>query len=272
MKIDTLYFKISDFIIALTFHQENRPFLLSNIKNNIIKFYHEFLISDSERNISKPNFTIEFHSAKYLKISYDGQKRFINYYDKKSKKKFIVYDHISIAQFQFILLKLLLNLYEKKTVLLLHASAVNIDNNAYIFIGRQSSGKSTIIKLLKNKYQALADDTVIIRKFSGRYYFYQTPFVEKESWVIKSPKRYYLGKIFLIKKSKTSTVRKIIDKNIIFQNILNNVLPEWNHLLHNKQQIGNLLDFSINYPYFYELKFNKNQSCLTKLLNKSKLA
>jgi hypothetical protein len=47
-----------------------------------------------------------------------------------------------------------------KDYLVLHASAVSIDEKALIFIGNSGAGKSTIVSLLRNYFQVVSDDFV----------------------------------------------------------------------------------------------------------------
>jgi len=42
---------------------------------------------------------------------------------------------------------------------------------------------------LSKKYKALADDSGIVKKERGKYYFYQTPFLEKKS-IKKNSQKY----------------------------------------------------------------------------------
>ena len=80
------------------------------------------------------------------------------------------YYHISISQFQFILRNVIQILLTENNGFILHASACVIDGKASLFTGFSGAGKSTVIKLLKTKYPALADDTVIIQK-KGETFF-----------------------------------------------------------------------------------------------------
>lgn len=54
---------------------------------------------------------------------------------------------------------------------LLHSSAVKVANQALLFLGHSSSGKSTISQLLSKKYPIISDDKVwIFQKSNGEWF------------------------------------------------------------------------------------------------------
>jgi len=52
----------------------------------------------------------------------------------------------------------------------LHASAVNVNNKAILFLGHSTSGKSTISELMSEKYRRIADDVVWVRCLANEKY------------------------------------------------------------------------------------------------------
>ena len=71
----------------------------------------------------------------------------------------------------------------------------------------EGAGKSTVIKLLRFHHPAQADDNVIIKKERiTPYFFYQTPFIEKEWWV--NPSKYQINKIFFLRKARYTRIEK----------------------------------------------------------------
>lgn len=55
-------------------------------------------------------------------------------------------------------------------ILLLHASAVSVDNGAAIFLGPSGTGKSTISQLFGKHARVLADDCLFIVSLSNTHY------------------------------------------------------------------------------------------------------
>jgi hypothetical protein len=61
-----------------------------------------------------------------------------------------------------------------------HASAVESQGKAYVFVGDSGSGKTTIVRLLNSQYglKVLADNQVFIRKHREEYVVYPFPFTQ----------------------------------------------------------------------------------------------
>lgn len=67
--------------------------------------------------------------------------------------------------------------------LMLHASCVVLDNNAYLFVGQSGIGKSTHARLLKKNYKnalIINDDKPAIRFVENAWYAYGTPWSGKD--------------------------------------------------------------------------------------------
>lgn len=59
----------------------------------------------------------------------------------------------------------------KQKGLYLHASSVNINGKALLFLGHSSSGKSTISRLLSKRYPIIADDKICIFQKKNEEWF-----------------------------------------------------------------------------------------------------
>lgn len=58
-----------------------------------------------------------------------------------------------------------------KNYIVLHGSAINYNNQAYIISGKSGSGKSTTALYLYNKgYQLISDDVLVIKPINNQYY------------------------------------------------------------------------------------------------------
>lgn len=63
-----------------------------------------------------------------------------------------------------------------KGAIMMHASAVNINGQGWIFSGMSGRGKTTIAKIFDNSgYEVIHDDRVILAKTGGRWIAYSTP-------------------------------------------------------------------------------------------------
>lgn len=97
----------------------------------------------------------------------------------------------------------------------LHASSVNINGGALLFLGHSSSGKSTISQLLSKKYQVIADDKVWIeRNKNGKWIVCEGEDFLFPGKPAASPhgrkKKYPLLAVLRIFKSNTSGIKSVI--------------------------------------------------------------
>ena len=63
--------------------------------------------------------------------------------------------------------------------------------------------------MLKENFTPLADDSIIVKKEDGDFFCYQTPVIDKESWIKRSSSRFKLGAIIVLKKNKSYKLVKI---------------------------------------------------------------
>ncbi len=69
---------------------------------------------------------------------------------------------------------LLVPLLTKRKGLLIHASGLILNKKGYLFVGHSEAGKSTIVKMFKDKAKILCDDRIIVREVKGRFLMFGT--------------------------------------------------------------------------------------------------
>ncbi len=261
---NSLILNIAGFNIKVNFYSTQWKLLFRIKKKEIRKYWSGFFI---KKISNKVDFQIDFVERFFLEtiIKKNQKRNYISFFEEKSKKKIITYYQISFIQFQLILRQIINNLLKDKGFII-HASASNINEKAFLFLGQSGAGKSTTMKYINNKYQSLADDTVIIKKENGKYFVYQTPIIEKESWVKKTNKRYEIGSVFFIKKAKFFKKENIYDKNKIL-NLL--VKQLW---INDEKDIKNKTSALFKYLYqsedFFYLYLKKNRKQMTEYIRK----
>jgi len=256
---DRIVLEIAGFYIIINFKKSTWYFVSRAFQFEIIRFYKEFII----KNIpNKVDYIIDFIDYEDISVYKKNQKRYINFFELLSERHILTNYRISIFQFQTILYYILADLLRNKGFMI-HASAISIDDKAYLFVAPSEGGKSTAIRLLYGQESILADDSIILLKKGTDYYVYQTPFKEKQWWVKKSQKPYSLGAIFFIKKAnfffqKKLTSRLII-KSLLNKQLLTAYMPK-------KLYYSTLNDFVNLIALFYDLYFNKQKTSFRKFI------
>ncbi len=257
----TVYLNIAGFNIQIFFHKTKWEFVYKKFIKETFKYYQGFINQNKPRKI---DYFIDLkETSSLLTIIKKPQSYFFNLFDKLGKNRIATFYQISLIQFQMILREILLELLANNQGFIMHGSAVGKDNIGYIFTGRNGAGKSTAMNLINPKYSALADDTVIIKKENGRYYLYQTPFIEKNNWVKKGQKRYLINKIFFLRKAKFYKIDKIDNKNLLTQKLISQF---WTKDEIKNKQFKTLMKFISQFNSFYYLYFAKNRNKLRALL------
>jgi|GEM_PF-2256907 len=260
--IDHLILNIAGFNIQINFKKTEWEFAYEKLKKEILHYFQGFIVQ--KKNKIDYFIDIEETTTLILNKKYP-EKYFVNFFDKKKDKTITTYYQISLLQFQMILREALIDLLAKNRGFVSHGSAVEKDKVAFIFTGKNRAGKSTAMRLLYPKLTALADDTVIIKKENGRYFLYQTPFIEKNDWIYKTNKKYLIESVFFLKKSHNFRTEKIKNKEKILKMMINQF---WSSEKNYKKQIKYLFDFVENFNQFYYLYFAKNRDRLINLLKK----
>lgn len=101
---------------------------------------------------------------------------------------------------------------------IIHSSGLVYKDSGLVFVGHSEAGKSTIVKIFKNKAEILCDDRVIIRRKPDNFYVYGTWSHGEVSDV--SAGKGKLKALFFLKKSKENKIEPLENKKEITTNIL----------------------------------------------------
>lgn len=267
MNTNIYFFIIAGFSIKIVFHPEEgaKNMKSPDIVNKILKYYNNFRLED-KKSQTKFNFTINFIHKYFTKLRVKTADNkivhLVGIIEEKNKSEYVTTYQISFSHFQRIIRDLIRKLIVREGFFL-HASAVALDSEAFIFAGRSGAGKSTAIKLLKSHFQPLADDFLAVRMSKQAVYLYQTPFIEDQKGIIKRPDRYKVKAIFFLKQSKSCKITKISDFSKITNFLLSEVCSEDTGLENNLK----LLFKFVAQCQFYYMEFPKRRTPLIDLIN-----
>lgn len=267
MKNNIIYLNIAGFYIGIKLLEIEPPYFMEqDLKRRIENHYQGFLVSEKSLVNIKPDYWIIYspNNQFEVKIQTIEKKVYIKFYEESTRDKITTYYHISPMHLQLILRKVCQTLLSKNNGLMIHASASFVNNKANIFLGNSGAGKSTIMTILNDKFPSLADDSIILKKEKNDFFVYQTPFIEKNNWVIKKSNRVKLGNIFFLKKADFNRIDKFTDKGLITKKFLDQFLTERED---SKEQSVNLLKLINVFNNFYVCNFNlKDAKQLIKLI------
>lgn len=256
---EKIYLGIASLTIVIQFKrsaESSKEF--DSFINLILEKYKGFILKTPE----KTDHIIEIVETESYEVYFklDTKKEYILLTHYQTNRKTITFSHISPLQLQLIIRDVCQKLLSSHSGMILHTSAVLIKDKAYLFMGKSGAGKSTIMKLLGSKFLPLTDDTGIIRKIGKNYYFFQTPFQEKNSGFRKDSQKYSLGKIFFIKKANYYRIEKI-KNTFVVEKMLKQLFTEH---IHSSQQIKDVLKFIPSFREFFNLYFalGENQKLL----------
>jgi len=259
----TIYLNIAGFNIKINLKETEFKYFKEIKIEEIKKYWSSFFINNKPKKI---DFTINFVERKNIETIYQtkSKKSFINFYQIKTNNIINSYYQCGPIQFQIILKQVLSELLNLRQGMTVHCSAVRFENKAYLFLGKPGAGKSTAMSLLSKKFSPLADDSGIIKKEENNYFFYQTPFLEKNSWIKKNNNKLYLGKIFFLRKKPYFKIEKIENKDYVIERMTKQLFSEKEL---GKNQMKTLLRFVSQFNGFYFLSFAKDQNKLIKLID-----
>lgn len=241
--------------------KKNFPiFFREVLKNEILGLSEGFVTDES---VKKSDFYIDFVDKFEPEIiqKKDSSKIYSLIYEERAINRVITFNQVSVAQFHAILVSILLKLLAKNNGFVLHSSCANIIGKANMFLGSSEAGKSTAVNLLNKNYLTLSDDLSIIKEESGKFYFYQTPFMEKQWWTRKTSFRYPIERIFFIRKSPFFKIVKIDNTEYIINRLLKQLIAEKKI----EESMKTTLRFAANFDNFYFLYFDKNEDKMLEL-------
>jgi len=195
-----LYIPLADKLISLKIDEYGR---LSK------KFMRNLRTTEKS---SKPIFSIEIevtNSEKPIYIQIKSPSTGIICVGKKRKS-------IDYHALNFFFLTLVQFLSLKHNIILLHASAIVVDNSGHIFLGPSGAGKSTITSFIPPT-SILADDCVVLKKEKREYVIYPSSFDRTKAPKITCIKK-NLNNIYILKKSDKTYLEKCSEEKV--KNIL----------------------------------------------------
>jgi hypothetical protein len=172
------------------------------------------------------------------------------------KKKGILEQTFLIQNFDAFLRIFLSVVLATKKGFLLHASSLIREKKGFVFVGKSSAGKSTIVKLSSGTI-LLSEEISLIRKIGRKFFLFGTPFFG-ELGKGGENKKILLDQIFLIKKAKKNHLKKIPLKSAL-PLLLANVLFFCQSPKLNQQLFKTILEFMEKYP-LQKLSFKKDNS------------
>lgn len=262
--MDSIYIRIAGFIIRLNFvYKSEHGFdvFTSTLKRDISQSIKNLIIDP----LNKLDFSITF-AGRVLNngLARKGNKVFSFTFEEKNNRHIIALNQLSVYQFQLLFIYVILKLLIKNDGFSLHSSSCLINDKIFLFVGKSGAGKTTISNMLGNSFKKIGDENSIIRKIKGKYVYHQMPFIDSTAnkQMIKPTSN--LGGIFFIKKSKSTRLVKILDKERVINTIIESLATEENDL---RFFLKNVVDFVDNFDKFYFLYFSKEKAPeLIKLL------
>ncbi|PJC82317.1 hypothetical protein CO007_00130 [Candidatus Roizmanbacteria bacterium CG_4_8_14_3_um_filter_36_10] len=262
---NSIFLRIAGFDFKVNFIQTEKSYSREQFKQKFIDKYFGFIKKTVKDN---PDFTIDIINTLDVETIYKKKKRafFMLTFLLKGENTVQTFYHVSLVQLSMILNKVLQVLLIKNKGFLMHASAVAIGSSmAFIFTGPSGAGKSTIMKLLNSRYKPLADDSVIIKKENDKYYLYQTPMIEKVSWIKKNDKKYKIAKICFLKKEKNFFINRVDDKSYILPKLVEQLFAGKQK---SKNEYLGIMRFVKEFDQFHILSFAKNKENLLNFFEK----
>jgi len=197
-----LYIEVLDSIIKLVFESDTA----STARRNIERMYGGYIVKDAKHRT--PAYTLYVHDNYQYTFLRKNGKAFISFFEEKKNGRIDLPNTADAIQLDLLMRIIIHDLARKKDMFILHTSAVLVNGKARVFIGRNSIGKSTIVKMLKNEFTPLCDDKIIVKKEKDTLYLYQVPYRETNNFK-KSNARYPIGGFYVLKQDDKMNIRKI---------------------------------------------------------------
>jgi len=201
-----------------------------------------------------PDLFIEVKSRYLFRAIRVKNRAYLSFYHKTSNDKIITSTSLNRLQSHFFLKTVFYNFLYKKKLLFIHASAFLVKGKAMIFLGKKGAGKSTIVKLLKNKFSPLCDDIAIIKIDKRKLFLYQVPYLEKNQYK-KTNNCYPIAGLYFLKKADNFHVEKI---DLAFESQFLNDFCEQISFNDSKKGMANLI--FILMKKFFRLYFAKKNT------------
>ena len=265
----SLFLSIADCNLELSFEQGENNYYADKLQKEVRQHFAGFLFNHKPRQVDGKIILENTFIIDSLKAN-ENQK--LAFYQKlftaSGKYTLTANSMLSLYELEIVIR----HLVEKLLIgrgLCLHASGVVYNNEAYLFLGPSGVGKSTIVRLLKNRnIQPIADDSLYLVKKSKAYFVYQTTMHDKEQKVPKNKTAYKLGRIFFLQQSPEFSLETLKNKTTILKALLSQV---WMHEENVAQTVRQITDLLKGAAPFQTLAFAKNKSRLKKLFESALL-
>jgi len=259
-KCPSLYLQIADFTIHVEFGKAEYSNVMVKIYRDIKFFFKGFIVSEAKKT---PDFSIFIEEKhKELRIKRDNTTCIEMYRINQNAKTIYTPNTISIFHFSSIIREVTTFLLNKtQSGFYFHCSAIYYLGHAHIFTGTNGAGKSTIASLLGFKYPILTDDAGIIRNIHDKYWYFQSPLIEKNKKITKTSTNYEIGSINFLKKSTRFKLLKMSEKTILVNHIAPQLITDtilgFDH--RHFRVIDWLFNFLNHFHHFNMLYFTKNK-------------
>jgi len=242
-------YNIAGFLIRITFSECDNLYLANKMISSIQSHLCGFEVHGNKKTDAQIDF-VHQESVLLMKTKKDNEV-FVSFYKNYSSVEYKTTYYISHSQFEIILKFILLYLLDKEGGFMLHGSSSAMEEEAIVFIGDPGAGKSTIMNNLKENFRPLADDSVIIIKKNNKWNMYQTPFIEKESWIKKDKRCYPIKYIFQLMQAKYHKVKRLSDQSSGFDILKTQIISEKKYYLSNISFLREFLNDFLNVFLLY---------------------
>lgn len=191
--------------------------------------------------------------------THGGVSHFAYLYSVKEKAVGIPYS-VSTNHIAYILLTLLVNHLAQQSAFILHASSNVHNDELNVFVAPSGGGKSTIMRLLSQRFKSYSDEYLVIAKRQGTYVGTPLGLPEKkfthlaQSLASKCPIR----SLCFLRKSKISSIEKVNSLTAFHQLSTQLLSAENNEIL--RRNIKDLYSFAKSSIPFFQLSFPKHKS------------
>jgi len=277
------YFNVADIIIKVsadlpltsaTFHPKFKPFKTESPGEEMISIHHSFSLPElkdndlGQRVYDKPPWKIykkddgwlyigtypEQEEEKIFKIARFDNSHTNGHIFHEGKDLFEAGNRTSLTFFpsdQILLARVL----PDRNGCILHSAGLIYKGFGLAFVGHSEAGKSTIVKIFKNRSEILCDDRNVIRKKPGQDFHLYGTWSHGEVPDISTAKA-RLKALFFLNKSKENRIEPVRDRKEITTRILDCIVkplvtPDWWD-----KMITLAYDISGETPC-YDLYFNK---------------